>query len=132
MKHRAQVIKWLKVLAKVAVVALLAWMIRGTLESAFKQLNRPEHHFELDWPWLILAGFFYLLGTVPNALFWSQVIAATDHPVGVYPPVCSFYVSSIGKYVPGKAMVLILRAATMRPSNVPATLVTVGVFYETL
>jgi uncharacterized membrane protein YbhN (UPF0104 family) len=60
------------------------------------------------------------------------VIAATDHPVGVFTPVRSYYVSAIGKYVPGKAMVLVLRAATMRDTRVPATIVTVGVFYETL
>ncbi len=74
----------------------------------------------------------YLLGVFPNALFWSQVIAATDHPVGMFAPIRSFYVSAIGKYVPGKAMVLDLRAATMRETHVPATIVTVGVFYETL
>ncbi len=132
MHQNQQVIKWLKIAGKLAVVGLLAWMIRGTLEAAFTQLNRPEHHFEIHWPWLILSGVFYLLGTVPNAVFWSQVIAATDHPVGHFAPIRSFYVSAIGKYVPGKAMVLILRAATMRPTRVPATVVTVGVFYECL
>jgi uncharacterized membrane protein YbhN (UPF0104 family) len=130
MFERKQLIKWLKITAKLAVVALLAWMIRGTLESAFKQLQ--EHTWHIEWPWLLAAGSLYLLGTFPNALFWSQVIAATDHPVGLFAPVRSFYVSAIGKYVPGKAMVLVLRAATMRETQVPATIVTIGVFYETL
>ena len=130
MIERKQLIKWLKITAKLAVVALLAWMIRGTLESAFKQLH--EHTWHIQWPWLLAAGGLYLLGTFPNALFWSQVIAATDHPVGLFAPIRSFYVSAIGKYIPGKAMVLIFRAATMRETQVPATIVTIGVFYETL
>ena len=130
MDNRKRLIKWLKITAKLAVVALLAWMIRGTLETAFEQLR--SHTWHIEWPWLIASGALYLLGTFPNALFWSQVIAATDHPVGMFAPIRSFYVSAIGKYVPGKAMVLILRAATMRETRVPATIVTVGVFYETL
>ncbi len=112
MIDRAQLMKWLKIAAKLAIVALLAWMIRGTLHSALAQLE--DHEWHLAWPWLVAAGLLYLLGTLPNAVFWAQVINATDHPVGMYVPIRSFYVSAVGKYVPGKAMVLILRAATMR------------------
>ncbi len=130
MLDRARLTKWLKALAKLAILALLAWMIRGTLQSAFAQLE--NHTWHIAWPWLLVAAGLYLAGIVPNALFWAQVIAATDHPVGIYGPVRAFFVSAIGKYMPGKAMVLIIRASLMRHLGVSGTIVTVAVFYETL
>ena len=100
--------------------------------SGFQGTERPKHFWHVDWTWLVLVACSTCWVRLPNALFWSQVIAATDHPVGTSMRLRAFYVSAIGKYVPGKAMVLILRATLLRGSGVPATLITVGVFYETL
>jgi glycosyltransferase 2 family protein len=130
MDRRKKIIKWLMLAGKLLVVALLIWTIKGTLAKAYDDLR--HHEWQLDPKWLVVSGLFYLLGTIPSALFWHQVIGATDHPVRRFDSLRAFYVAQIGKYVPGKAMVLLLRAEMMRGTGVPGTVVTVAVFFETL
>ena len=130
MSHRPLVKKWVPALAKLALVGLLAWFLRGTLSKTMADLR--EHELHVQWQWLVVAGIAYLAASLPNAIFSAQVIAATDHPVSWFTALRAYYVSAIGKYVPGKAMVLVLRAAIMRETMVPVTVITVGVFYETL
>ena len=44
----------------------------------------------------------------------------------------AYYVGQLGKYVPGKVMVLVIRAGMIRSHRVSATVATVAVFVETL
>ncbi len=45
---------------------------------------------------------------------------------------CAFYIGHLGKYVPGKAMVVVLRAGLVRGQGVDTALAAVSVFFETL
>ena len=45
---------------------------------------------------------------------------------------CAYYVGNIGKYVPGKALVIILRAGLIRSHRVDTSVATVSIFVETL
>jgi uncharacterized membrane protein YbhN (UPF0104 family) len=44
----------------------------------------------------------------------------------------SYYIGHLGKYVPGKAMVIVLRAGLLRDRGVDPLLAAVTIFYETL
>ena len=84
--------------------------------GAGQGLRRPEKPHLARSLGLAVGGRLLLPGRhSPNATFWAQVIAATDHPVSWYTALRAFYVSAIAKYIPGKAMVLVLRAGMMRP-----------------
>ena len=52
--------------------------------------------------------------------------------VGFWKSLRAFYLGHLGKYVPGKAMVVILRAGMIRGPGVDASLAVVSVFFETL
>jgi hypothetical protein len=127
---RQQLIKWSLVAGKLAVLALLVWFVRSTLVKAFDDL---EHHkWRVAWPWLVAAGAFYALGTLPSAEYWYRLLRACDQQVTRYASLRAFYVSQLAKYIPGKAMVIVLRAAMVRPMGVSTTLTTATVFLETL
>jgi uncharacterized membrane protein YbhN (UPF0104 family) len=127
---RHQLIKWSLTAGKVAVFALLIWFVRRTLTTAFEDL---EHHkWHLDWPWLIVSGACYSLGVLPAADYWYRLLRITNQDVPHYAALRSYYISQLGKYVPGKAMVLVLRAALVREMRVPTSLLTATIFLETL
>jgi glycosyltransferase 2 family protein len=128
--NRQKLIKWSIVAGKLAILALLVWFIHGTVDKAIRDLR--EHTWHVDWPWLVLSGALYLLAILPAGEYWYQILRAADQPVQRYSGLRSFYVSQIGKYVPGKAMVLVLRAAMVRAQRVPTTIVTLAVVLETL
>ncbi len=127
---RQQLIKWSLVAGKLAILGLLIWFVRATLVKAFDDL---EHHkWHVAWPWLVVAALFYVLGMLPAADYWYRLLLACDQEITRYAALRAYFVSQLGKYVPGKAMVLVLRAAMVRPMLVPATLVTATVILETL
>jgi uncharacterized membrane protein YbhN (UPF0104 family) len=129
---RQQVVKWSITAAKLAVLALLIWFMRKTLNQAFVDLEKHEGKWHVTWPWLVAAGAFYALGALPAADFWYRLLRASNQKITHYAALRAFYVSQIGKYVPGKAIVLVLRAELARPMHVPKTLVMATVILETL
>jgi hypothetical protein len=127
---RQQLIKWSIVAGKLAIFAVLVWFVRATLVKAFDDLEHHEWH--VAWPWLTVAGAFYVLGMLPAADYWYRLLRACDQEITRYAAVRAYFISHLGKYVPGKAIVLVLRAAIVRPMRVPTTLVTATAILETL
>ena len=128
--NRQRVIKWSIVAGKLAILALLVWFVHGTVQKAIDDLRKHAPHVE--WPWLLASGILYLVGMLAPGEFWYRIIRDTSHPISRYAGQRAFFVSQVGKYVPGKAIVLVLRAAMVRPMGVPAMLVSVTVIMETL
>ena len=130
MTHRPRLKKWLFALLKLVVLGLLVWFLRSTLQTGFDQLR--GHKWEVHLPWLVFAGFCYVLGLMPVAVFWHRVLLATGQQVGLFETVRAWWLSQIAKYVPGKAMVLVVRTGMLRSPNVETTVVAASVFVETL
>jgi len=125
--------KWLLPAAKLCLVALVAWGIHRTASSAWETLH--ERHWnpsQLRVPWLVLAAFLSVLGMLPPGLFWHHVLGVLGQPAKRGEALRAYYVGQLGKYAPGKAMVIVLRAGLLRSGGTTATAATVAVFYETL
>ena len=121
---------WLLVAIKLLIVVLVVWFIRRTIVDAWKELeNHPLH---VDFWWLAAAGGLYLLGTLFCGIFWHRILRAMGQDVGFWKALRAFYIGHLGKYVPGKAMVVILRAGLIRGPGVDAPLAVVSIFFETL
>lgn len=121
--------RWVKVAIKVAVVLLLVWFVRRTVVTGLADLRKNPR--PLDWGWLGLAGGFYLLAVLPAGLFWRQVLRAMGQNAGLLEALRAYYIGHLGKYVPGKALVVLLRAGLVRSQRVDAGVAAVSVFYET-
>jgi glycosyltransferase 2 family protein len=121
---------WPIVAIKLLIVVVVVWFIRHTIVDAWNELeNHPLH---VDFWWLAAAGGFYLLGSLFCGIFWHCVLRALGQEVGFWQALRVFYIGHLGKYVPGKAMVVILRAGMIRGPGVDAPLAVVSVFFETL
>lgn len=126
--HRRK--RWLKAAIKLAVVAVVVWFIRGAIVDAWTELSK--HEFQFDYPWLVVSGVLYLIGMAPCAVFWHRTLRTLGQQVGFGRTLRAYYIGHLGKYVPGKAMVVILRAGLIRGPGVDSSLAVASVFYETL
>lgn len=122
--------KWLLAAFKLLVLALLVWAIRGTLIEAFEQLK--DHAWRLDVKWLILSGVLYLVGLLPSALYWHRLLNSLGQPARWFATLRAYLIGHLGKYVPGKALVVVLRVGLLRSAGIDAATAGVAVFLETL
>ncbi len=122
--------KWMLVAFKVAVVALVTWAISDTLNQAIEQLKNYSWQFNAGW--LVLCGVLYLAGLVPAALYWHRLLHALGGRASLFATMRAYLIGHLGKYMPGKALVVVLRVALLRDSNVNAATAGVSVFLETL
>jgi uncharacterized membrane protein YbhN (UPF0104 family) len=125
--------KWLLLVIKLLIVALV---VAGIARELYKAQDAfAEQQFSLasiDYRWLMLAGIVYLAGMLPMGLFWHVVLRALDQRPRLGETLRAFYIGHLGKYVPGKAMVVVLRTGLVRSERVDWTVAGVSVFTETL
>ncbi|MBQ7110966.1 MAG: flippase-like domain-containing protein [Thermoguttaceae bacterium] len=116
--------------AKFLLFALIVAWIADRLAKDWTEISR------YDWRprpgWLLASGLFYLAAYVPSAFFWRLSIRWLGGAPGVFSAFKAFYVSQLGKYVPGKALVVVIRSALVANANTKASVAAVCVFYETL
>ncbi len=130
MSHRPRFKKWLLAAIKLAVLGLLVWFLRDMLTQALADLRK--HTWHVQPAWLVLSGLCYFAGLMPVAVFWHRVMRSAGQEVGLFETIRAWWVSQIVKYIPGKAMVLVMRAGMLRNPKVEITVVTASVFVETL
>lgn len=112
------------------VLLVLAWGLRRTVSGALDDLR--SHPVSLQPGWLTVAGLLYVLGVFPCACFYHLVLRRFGQSPGWLETVRAFYVSHLGKYVPGKAWSVALRAGLIHGDAVGVVPATVGTFVEVL
>lgn len=116
--------------AKVLIVLAVFWCVRGTLLDAWEGLG--AYRWQLHVAWLALSGIAYGVATFFCAVFWHYVLRCLGQEVGFFEAIYAFFLGHLGKYVPGKAMVVVLRAGLIRQPGNDFSLAVLSVFYETL
>jgi len=120
---------------KLAILLVVLWCIRSTVVDAYNYLTEPGRAslFEnFQWQWIAASGAFYLVGLAQAGLFWRFVLLQMGQPVGWVETFRAYFIGHLGKYVPGKAMVLVLRAGLLRGGKKHVGLIAAAVFFETL
>lgn len=122
--------RWLMMAAKLAVFALVVWFVRGSLSDGLAELR--QHPIELRFGWLVVAGLLYVAGAAPAAWFWYRVLLVLGQRVTMRAAMRAHFIGHLGKYVPGKALVVVLRSSLVRGPETRAAVAAAAVFYETL
>jgi uncharacterized membrane protein YbhN (UPF0104 family) len=122
--------RWLMTGLKLLIVLAVLLGVRHTITGALAQLDQYPWRFD-PW-WLLLAGVLYLVGLLPAGLFWHRVLLVLGQDARVGETLRAYYVGHLGKYVPGKAMVVVIRAGLIRSHRVDTGVAAVSVFFETL
>jgi hypothetical protein len=115
---------------RISVLVIVCIGASGTVRSALADLGK--HEWQLRPGWLIVSGVAYLVGMIPMAWFWQRILQAFGYQPPLMATTRAYYLGQLGKYVPGKAMVIVLRVASMRRWAPSMRLVIVSVFLETL
>jgi uncharacterized membrane protein YbhN (UPF0104 family) len=127
--NRASVRRWIILAVKLLVVALLLWFVRGKIEESwteFRQNPRPMHA-----DWIALSAGLYIAALLPEGLFWHWALRSLGQNVGLFETLRAYYIGHLGKYVPGKAMVIVLRTGLLY-GRVDTGIAVASVFLETL
>jgi uncharacterized membrane protein YbhN (UPF0104 family) len=97
-----------------AVVAGVAYHFAGLLGRA----EVWERTSSLDWGALLGGSVLYAAGLATWGLFWALLVRRY-HPSASYGRLLGAYmISHVAKYVPGKALVIVVRAGQARPAGV--------------
>ena len=125
--------KWLVLTLKFIIAALVVWGLGRAIHDARAEFSRQDFRISQIRPWWVLAACgFYGAGMLPMWWFWHRVLWALGQRPRLADSIRAFFIGHLGKYVPGKAMVVVLRTAFIRGSNVDTTIAALSVFVETL
>ncbi|HTN77146.1 MAG TPA: lysylphosphatidylglycerol synthase domain-containing protein [Pirellulaceae bacterium] len=123
----------LKQFLRLVILACVLWGIYKTIVDA--QAKFAAHEFslgELHWRWIVASGALYILAALPAAWFWREAMLAMGQRPRFWEALRAYYVGNLGKYVPGKALVVVLRAGLVSSSRVATGVAALAVFVETL
>lgn len=127
---KRRILVWL---FKLAILAIVVWGGHRTIAKALADLNEKGWQLrQLHVGWAVLSGALYLTSQLPCGWFWRGVLGGLGQKVETFPALRAYYIGHLGKYVPGKAMVVVLRAGLIRGPRVKPVMAVVAVFYETL
>ncbi len=115
-----------KIIIVVAVFFWIGWELSKSWDTLRRQTWTP------DYIWLGLAGAFYIIGYVPAALFWRYSMQAFGQRPGLYEALRAYYIGHLGKYIPGKAVVVVLRSGLLNSERTRPGIAAAAVFLETL
>ncbi|OWK47205.1 hypothetical protein FRUB_00904 [Fimbriiglobus ruber] len=110
------------------IVGAVGWQFARTLRSP----ELWEHEFSVRHEYLIPAGFLYLAAHTLWGTFWWQLLRSQGAHVPWIVGIRAYFVSQFGKYVPGKAWVLVLRVGLLHGYGLSPATVAVTATYETL
>ena len=88
----------------------------------------------LQWQpaWLVVSGLAYLASMLVSMVYWwwsMKALGQQPYPLDV---ARAYFIGHLGKYVPGKALVIILRAGMVQNPACRPGLAAVTVVYETI
>lgn len=118
----------LKSAVAVALIAAVGWQFAKLLRSP----ELAAHEFHIRWRYLLLAGLLYVAAHALWGTFWVQLIRSQRVEFPWWVGIRAYFLSQFGKYVPGKAWVLLLRVGLLRGWGLSPAVIGVTATYETL
>jgi uncharacterized membrane protein YbhN (UPF0104 family) len=106
---------------------------RQSLERRHRQaLAAVPVWYNVRWLPLLHGTAWYAISLIPSAWCFRRLLAALHQPVSTGRATRAHVIGHVGKYVPGKAMVLLLRVAGVIGPGVSKSMVAVATVAETL
>jgi len=115
---------------KILIVLAVAGWVGRELYGSWDSLHRIE--WKPNYFWLTLSGVLYVVGYIPSCVFWFLSMRSLGQRPGLYETFRAYYIGHLGKYVPGKAMVVVLRSGLLNHEKTRASIAAAAVFLETL
>lgn len=121
--------RW-KLILQIAVTLLVVVFVTIAFWKPLQQLG--QHDLDLHYGSLIAAGVVYLLGLSCSCTFWwLSLLSLGQRPVPIRVP-WAYFIGHLAKYVPGKALVVLLRTVLVRGPRCRLEVAATTVVYETV
>lgn len=117
-----------KAVVGAAVLLAVSWHVGKTLVDLNHRGGLPR----LSPAWVAAAIVAYSLGLGVYAIYYVRVMAASSTPIGRFAGSRAYVVSHLGKYVPGKALVVVMRVGMSVPAGARPATAAFATVYETL
>ena len=128
--------RWLKIVklsVRLLILSLLAYGIWHSVRKGLDDLRAQDFSWSHINPWwLLVSSLAYFAGTIPSGLFWHKTLWVMGQQPTRFEALRAFTIGHLGKYVPGKALVIVLRAGLVRGPRCNTTVAATAVFIETL
>ena len=119
-----------------ATKIVLAVLVIGGVGWQFaKILRRPElwtQPLRPDAGWLMAATAGYVLAFCCWGAFWLRLVRGCGEKLSLLSGAAAYFASQLGKYVPGKALAIVLRVAFAQAAGVRVSVAAITALYETL
>ena len=119
------------VLKAVLAVLVLVYVGRHVVRT-WDDLHKHGRTLHVAPAWIALAMLLYLLGLAACGYYFGRVMRATATPVSDLAALRAYVISHLGKYVPGKAMVVVMRVGLVAPYGARPATAAFATLYETL
>lgn len=123
---------WGKHVIKAAVGAVVLVAVGRHVVRTWGELQDEGRTLWVDPAWVAAAVALYLAGLCGFGVFFGSVLRASPTPVALLPALRAYLISHLGKYVPGKAMVVVMRVALVVPYGARPATAAFATLYETL
>lgn len=101
-------------------------------QQAIGLRRQVDNFWKADWRWLLLAGCIYGLSLGSPAAYWIMCMNAMQQRAPVSVGLWAYFYGNLAKYIPGKAMIVVVRIAILSPYGVRKVATTLAIFMETL
>ncbi len=106
---------------------------QAELEQQILRLEQSRLSWQsIRWTRVLGAVALYGIGLLGAATYWWRILVAFGNPVRPSSAIAGHVVGHLGKYVPGKAMVVVMRAAAVKHAQVPFRVAAIAAIMETL
>ncbi len=124
--------KWVKRALKALVGLLVLWAVERHIVRTWHDLRERGHSVHVDPVWMVAGGALYVAGLSLFGVFYGRILKASKSPVAYTPALRAYLISHLGKYVPGKAMVVVMRAGLLSSYGARPATAAFATLYETL
>lgn len=123
---------WAVTGGKLLLVLLVAWYVRKEVGKAWNQLVHGEANVSFDPFWAVMAMGGYGASLLVAGSYWRWLLCDLGAEISWVRALRAYIAGHLGKYVPGKALVVVIRSSLAAGPKVDAAVAAVTVFVETL
>lgn len=128
--HNRRALWWR--IAKIVIAALVLAAVGWHFARILRQPELWRNDLRLDWRWLLLSGLLYSIGLTFWGGFWWRLVRHYGDRLSLLGAARAYAASHLGKYVPGKAVAVIVRVGLARADGARAGVSVLTAVYETL
>ena len=127
---------WKQLYLRIFKAVIVVLVIVGIVYAGWKAVREFDRN-EFDWRqvkplWIVASCLFYFAAMCSAWVYWQSLLLAMGQRPTVWQSVNAFFLGQLGKYVPGKGMVVVIRAGLIKSHAVDASVAALSVFVETL